>query len=90
MTDMYLHKGNISTHNKFAGKYSFREAHNVLNPALPDIILFIHSWSGCDTTSFTFGHGKTHVIKTLLKLDSVKRLASALKIEEAIDKIDSL
>ena len=26
-------------------------------------ILLIHAWSGCDTTSATFGHGKTNLMK---------------------------
>ena len=26
-------------------------------------ILFIHAWSGCDTTSTTFGQGKTFLLK---------------------------
>ena len=30
-------------------------------------ILFIHAWSGCDTTSATFGQGKTFLLKTFNK-----------------------
>ena len=30
-------------------------------------ILFIHAWSGCDTTSATYGQGKTFYLKSLTK-----------------------
>ena len=39
-------------------------------------ILFIHAWSGCDTTSATYGHGKTSLIK---KIISSKDLRDILK-----------
>lgn len=39
-------------------------------------ILFIHAWSGCDTTSATYGHGKTSLIK---KITSSKDLRDILK-----------
>ena len=26
-------------------------------------LLFLHAWTGCDTTSATFGHGKTSMLK---------------------------
>lgn len=36
-------------------------------------ILFLHAWTGCDTTSATFVHGKTSLIK---KIQSSKELQS--------------
>lgn len=32
---------------------------------MKDNILFIHAWSGCDTTSQCFGFGKTYILKYL-------------------------
>ena len=33
-------------------------------------LLFLHAWTGCDTTSATFGHGKTSMLK---KLNNLKK-----------------
>ena len=30
-------------------------------------LLFIHAWGGCDTTSATFGQGKTTIMKLVEK-----------------------
>jgi len=34
---------------------------------LTSYILFIHAWSGCDTTSPTYGQGKTFLLKKFNK-----------------------
>ena len=34
-----------------------------LSPTVKDNLLFIHAWGGCDTTSATFGHGKSKILK---------------------------
>ena len=36
-------------------------------------LLFIHSWSGCDTTSATFGHGKTNLLKKIQVSEEVQQ-----------------
>ena len=44
--------------------------------------IFVHAWSGCDTTSATFGQGKTDLLKKLnnsqqissLMIDSIAQL----------------
>ena len=37
-------------------------------------IPFIHAWSGCDTTSATFGHGKTNLLKKLKRCPEVREI----------------
>lgn len=39
-------------------------------------LLFIHAWSGCDTTSATFGQGKTSLIKKLQVNEEVQKISS--------------
>ena len=59
-------------------------------------ILFIHAWSGCDTTSSTKGHGKTALLKlvekghsTVMKICSTcnNSLSSDMEIAEAGHKL---
>ena len=40
-----------------------------LNLAIVKNILFIHAWSGCDTTSAIFNKGKTALMKLIAKWD---------------------
>ena len=39
-------------------------------------ILLIHAWSGCDTTSATFGHGKMYLMKMLNRVPEVQNLST--------------
>ncbi len=32
-------------------------------PIVTSNLQFLHAWTGCDTTSATFGHGKTALLK---------------------------
>ena len=43
--------------------WSIREASQSLSQKIKDIILFIHAFSGCDTTSALYGVGKTSMLK---------------------------
>jgi len=36
--------------------------------------LFIHAWSGCDTTYATFGHGKTILLKKIQVPEEVQQI----------------
>ena len=36
-------------------------------PVIRKSILFIHAWSGCDSTSATSGHSKPKLMKAILK-----------------------
>jgi len=39
---------------------------------LKDDLLFIHAWSGCDTTSSIFGKGKGNLVATIRKTEKLK------------------
>ena len=49
--------------------------HDLISKAgkiVTDHLLFIHAWTGCDTTSATFGHGKANLLK---KIQEIQRIA---------------
>ena len=41
-------------------------------------LLLVHAWSGCDTTSATFGHGKTTLLKKLKASEVIQEISSVL------------
>ena len=41
-------------------------------------ILFFHAWSGCDTTSATFGHRKTALLKKIEENDEIREISSIM------------
>ena len=45
------------------------------NEIVKEHLLFLHSWSGCDTTSAVFGRGKPKLVETLIKSDNWKKLS---------------
>ena len=47
--------------------YSINDILTSLGHSLQSLILFIHAWSGCDTTSSTYGHGKASTLKRFKK-----------------------
>ena len=47
-----------------------------LENTLKVLILFIHAWSGCDTTSSIYGPGKTSIMKKLQKSKHFREICS--------------
>ena len=44
---------------------SLRNVTDVTDTFIKENIIFGHAWSGCDTTSPTYGHGKSTILKYL-------------------------
>ena len=38
-------------------------------------LLFVHAWSGCDTTSATYGHGKASLLKKVKESEEVRQIS---------------
>ena len=38
-------------------------------------LLFVHAWSGCDTTSATFGQGKTALLKKIINSNKLQQIS---------------
>ena len=43
-------------------------------PIVTSHLLFLHAWSGCDTTSATFGQGKVKKLKESEEIQKVSQL----------------
>ena len=46
-------------------------------------LLFLHAWSGCDTTSATFGHGKTSLLKRIKESKEIQQISSLMSEHSA-------
>ena len=47
-------------------------------PIVTSYLLFLHAWSGCDTTSATFGQGKIGLMKKLKQSNDVQAIAELM------------
>ena len=72
MADVYC----LSESSKKIVKYKIRDlvskaGKNTVITNLP----FIHAWSGCDTTSVTYGHGKATLLKKMKESEEVRHIS---------------
>lgn len=52
-------------------------------------LLFLHAWSGCDTTSATFGHGKTSLLKRIKDSKEIQQISSLINEHNVtVEQID--
>ena len=56
--------------------WSIKEAHS--DVTCKDHLLFIHAWSGCDTTSSIFGKGKVTFMKMVQKSERMQTASEIL------------
>ena len=74
--------------DKASKTWNVRDIVRHLSPVLKEHILFIHAWSGCDTTSAIFGQGKTSFckkMKTSAKLQALsKRISDPAAAEDDV------
>ncbi|MES9882369.1 MAG: hypothetical protein ABW185_15970 [Sedimenticola sp.] len=78
MADIVIRKE--SSRSKTGQVYSLMEAYDSIPDDIRKHILFIHAWSGCDTTSATYGHGKTFLLKHMKKSTEVKMLSDTISM----------
>ena len=77
---------------------SLKNVIDVTDPFIKENIFFAHAWSGCDTTSSTYGHGKSTILKYLKENKEVREISkifsdsstSHLEILEAAAEFHSL
>ena len=48
---------------------------NKVGKTITSYLLFVHAWSGCDTTSATFGHGKTSLLKKIKESEELQQIS---------------
>ena len=74
----------ITTRNKY---HAISKIANSLDSSQKEILLFIHSFSGCDTTSSIYGFGKEAILKRAAKIYEEGYLSLLLSVREPIDAI---
>ena len=74
MEDIFIRKeSRLSTPGEMI---SMKDATSSIPVVIQRHILLIHAWSGCDTTSATFGHGKMYLMKMLNRVPEVQNLST--------------
>ena len=53
------------------------------NYVITSHLLFLHAWSGCDTTSSTFDHAKTSLLKRIKESKEVQQISSLMSEHSA-------
>ena len=70
--------------------HSVKDVSSKVDSVIKNNILFIHAWSGCDTTSSTVGHGKTKLMKALAKDRSIQEIAEHFCSADTQDAVGEL
>ena len=74
MEDIFIRKeSRLSTPGEII---SMKEATSSIPVVIQMHILLIHAWSGCDTTSATFGHGNMYRMKMVNRVPEVQNLST--------------
>ena len=79
MAPVYLQREGRKAKNEVMKLYSVEDACEIITPAQKDNLLFIHAWTGCDTTSACYGQGKVKLYKKLpisVKIQKLARIIS--------------
>ena len=83
MADIYFHS---EAKRKKMNKLVVWKIQDLINKAgkvVTSHLLFIHAWSGCDTTSATCGHGKTTLLNKLKKSEELQEISTLMSNPEA-------
>ena len=71
MADVYF------LQERWSKAWSVEEASS-RNKGIKEHLLFLHSWSGCDTTSAAYGKGKAKLVQALIKSDTWKHVSEVI------------
>ena len=78
MADIYFQSEANKLHKKHLLVWKICDLVNKAGKELASHLLFIHAWSGSDTTSATFGHGKTHLLKKMKQNKEIQQISSLM------------
>ena len=65
MADIYFQSEANKLNKKHLMVWKISDLANKAGKVVTSHILFVHAWSGCDTTSATFGHGQTNLLEKM-------------------------
>ena len=78
MADVYFLSKSKSTSTKGLQVWRIRDLVAKAGKLVVSHLLFLHTWSGCDTTSATFGQGKTNLVKKIHVNEEVQQISSLM------------
>ena len=78
MADVYILSQPKSTSKKGLQVWRIRDLVAKAGTLIVSHLLFLHAWSGCDSTSATFGQGKTSLIKKIQDNAEVQQISSLI------------
>jgi hypothetical protein len=73
MADIYFHS-EAKRSKKGLEVWKVQDIVNKAGKVVTSHLLFIHAWSGCDTTSATYWHGKTGLLKKMKESEELQRI----------------
>lgn len=74
MADVYFHS-EASRTKQGLKVWKIRDIVTKAQKEVTSNILFLHAWSGCDTTSATYGHGKSSLLKKITSSKDLRDLS---------------
>ena len=72
MNDVYFHS------DKACKTWEIGQIVTNIGPVMQHHLLFLHAWTGCDSTSAIYGHGKTLLIRKLEKDEILQQQAKII------------
>ena len=76
MADIFFYSEAKRNKNNIVPLYSIKDVSVSLGNTLKVLILFIHPWSGCATTSSIYGLGRTSIIEKYQKSKHLREISS--------------
>ena len=83
MAPIYVRSDYSKSGKRVEKLFDVQEASTVLDPNIKEHLLFIHAFSGCDTTSAVHDKGKNSVKKMIEKSKEAQALATVFARSEA-------
>ena len=80
MADVYLQSNAKKSQKKI---WKIRDLVATLGGVIKAQLLFVHAWSGCDTTSATFGQGKTTLLKKIKESNKLQQISYLMNNADA-------
>ena len=75
MSDIYFQSEPKKSQRRGLTSWKIRDLVTKAGEVVISNLLFIHAWSGCDTTCATFGHGKTSLTKKLQESEELQQIS---------------
>ena len=75
MADIYFLSETKKSQKKSLQVWKISNLISKAGKIVTDHLLFIHAWTGCDTTSATYGLGKANLLKKIQVSEEIQRIA---------------